>query len=356
MQAGGVGRRQAASGEVVEARSVVLTLRSHTATVGIHRSASPAADRAAEADSESTARVPAGSRNGKGLRSIHIGEIAQSALANIPTFRGHSNGRVVVLCYHSIHPVHHYASATPDVFEEHIQWLTQHCDVVPFAAIVERAKNGFGSNPTVAITFDDGFSDNYTEALPILVRHRVPATFFITTGFIDRDPKVIGRLQRLWDAAPHEISGLSWSQIVEMRDAGMEVGAHTVNHPNLEHLGEDAVRYELARSKEILEDRLGESVTSLAYPFGIPRRNFSSTTMRLASSCGFERAAAVHYRRVRATDHAFAIPRLAVTGDSLEMLRAKILGKLDFVGMWQEHAPQWATRMISSSEGADRVL
>jgi peptidoglycan/xylan/chitin deacetylase (PgdA/CDA1 family) len=354
MRAGGVSRGKAPNVELVEPRTDRLTLRLHPATHGT-RSPWTTARRALGRLLKEQSPLAATSHDGKRHHVLHVGEVAQSALAGVPSFSGHVNQRVFVLCYHSIHPVSHHASATPELFEEHLRWLTAHCNVVPFGSVLDRVSDGNGPKPTVAITFDDGYGDNYNEALPILLRYGVPATFFITTGLIDGHPDVIERLQRLWGASSDEISGLSWGQILEMSDAGMEIGAHTVSHPNLEHISDDAVTEELSRSKEILEDRLGVPVTSLAYPFGIPRRHFSPRTMHLASSCGFDRAAAVLYRRVRTTDDAFAIPRLAVTGDSVEMLRAKALGKLDFVGLWQEHAPQWATRMISS-QGANRAL
>jgi peptidoglycan/xylan/chitin deacetylase (PgdA/CDA1 family) len=354
MRTGAVNRRQTANGEFGEPRNGTLTLRSRTATDGIRSVWRIVATRLT-GHLRRQSRLSPSRQNGRRHHTIHVGEVAQSALASIPSFSNHANRRVFVLCYHSIHPVNQHASATPELFDDHVRWLTMHCDVVPFGDVLEHVRRGGGNKPTVAITFDDGYTDNYTEALPILLRYRVPATFFVTTGLIDGDPRVIGRLQRLWDAAPHEISGLSWDQILEMREAGMEIGAHTRSHPNLEHISEDAGMEELSVSKQVLEDRLGQRVTALAYPFGVPRRHFSHRTIKLASSCGYERAAAVLYRRVRITDHALAIPRLAVTGDSIEMLRAKALGKLDFVGLWQEHAPQWATRMISS-EGANRVL
>jgi peptidoglycan/xylan/chitin deacetylase (PgdA/CDA1 family) len=354
MGVGGVSRPKTASGEGGEPREDSLTLRSQAATDGIH-SRKAVSRRLFGRLFKNGSRVSGNSHNGRRHHAFHVGEIAQSVLASIPSFANNVNQRVLVLCYHSIHPVYNHASATPELFDEHVRWLTSHCDIVPFSTVLERVGSDSGTRPTVAITFDDGYRDNYREALPILRRYGVPATFFITTGLIEGDSSVIGRLHRLWGADPDEIEGLSWEEIFEMRDAGMEIGAHTVNHPNLQHISEDAVVEELSRSKEALENRLGHAVTSLAYPFGVPRRHFSSRTMQLASSCGFLRAAAILYRRVRTTDHAFAIPRLAVTGDSVEMLRAKALGKLDFVGLWQEHAPQWATRMISS-ESTHRTL
>jgi peptidoglycan/xylan/chitin deacetylase (PgdA/CDA1 family) len=286
------------------------------------------------------------SRNG---HTLNIGRIAQTLLANLPTKAAHADERVVVLCYHSIHPSNHFASATPELFEQHIRWLRAHCDIIPFAQTLERRDEGNGGRPAVAITFDDGYVDNHAQALPILVSAGAHATFFITTGLIDRDERVIARLKRLWNAPAEEMVGMTWLQVIELRDAGMDIGAHTVTHPNLGDLSEQAVSFELSRAKQLLEDHLRQRIVSLAYPFGVPQRNFSQQTMRLARDVGYERAAAILYRNIRSFDHEMAIPRLAVTGDSIAMLKAKIQGKLDPFGFYQEHAPRWVVSILSHS-------
>jgi peptidoglycan/xylan/chitin deacetylase (PgdA/CDA1 family) len=292
------------------------------------------------------------SRNG---HRSNIGRMAQTLLANLPTRAARVNERVVVLCYHSIHPSNHYASATPDLFEQHVRWLRVNCDIVPFAQALERRDEGNSGRPTVAITFDDGYVDNHTHALPILANAGAHATFFITTGLIDREHEVVARLQRLWDAPAEEVVGMSWKQVTELRDAGMDIGAHTHSHPNLADLSEQAASFELSRSQELLEDHLGQRIASLAYPFGVPQRNFSRETMRLAGDIGYERAAAILYRNLRSFDHAMAIPRLAVTGDSIAMLKAKIQGKLDLFGFYQEHAPQWVASIVSHSHNGTGI-
>jgi peptidoglycan/xylan/chitin deacetylase (PgdA/CDA1 family) len=292
-----------------------------------------------------------GSRNG---HTFNIGRMAQTLLANLPTKAAHANERVVVLCYHSIHPSNHYASATPELFEQHVRWLRVHCDIIPFAQALQRRED-IGRRPAVAITFDDGYEDNHTHALPILVKAGAYATFFITTGLINREERVIARLQSLWDAPAEEVVGMSWRQVTELRDAGMDIGAHTHSHPNLADLSTQAASFELARSKGLLEDRLGQQIMSLAYPFGVPHRNFSQQTMRLAREIGYERAAAILYRNLRSFDHPMAIPRLAVTGDSIAMLKAKIQGKLDLFGFYQEHAPQWVASILSHSHNGTEI-
>src|SRR5947208_12265236 len=77
--------------------------------------------------------------------------------------------REVVLCYHSIHPSRQIASADPDLFRRQLDWLGEHCDVVTLDEILTRARAADGSRrPAVALTFDDGYEDNFTHAYPLL--------------------------------------------------------------------------------------------------------------------------------------------------------------------------------------------
>ena len=99
--------------------------------------------------------------------------------------------RRVVFCYHSVHPHRPNLASTPEVFERHLQWLNEHCRIVSFADLIGQANVGPTDKTVAAITFDDGYDDNYSHALPLLLRYRIPATFFITAGFVERDPAVV---------------------------------------------------------------------------------------------------------------------------------------------------------------------
>jgi peptidoglycan/xylan/chitin deacetylase (PgdA/CDA1 family) len=112
------------------------------------------------------------------------------------------------------------------------------------------------------ITFDDGYEDIYSHAFPILSKFGFSACVFVVTGYV-------GRLDD-WDyhVGRQKKRHLSWKQIVEMAKAGFEFGSHTVNHPDLTRIERKFLRYELRRSKESLEQRLGRKVNFLSYPFG----------------------------------------------------------------------------------------
>lgn len=266
-----------------------------------------------------------------------------SALARVPQLT-RSKRRVVVLCYHSVHPSEEFPARTsPELFEQHMGWLRAECDVIPFTRIRADA-SGYSARPTVAVTFDDGYADNYTHALPILLRFEIPATFFVSTGLVERHPEVIEA--RSWRGWRNDDSTLTWEQIVDMRRLGMDIGSHGHTHRSFGSLGDEEVFSDLSTCKQILEDRLGEPITSMAYPSGRPRRDFSPRTTHLARAVGYEHGATILLRRVKATDGPLSIPRFPIAADSLDMFRAKVWGRMDLVGVLQEQAPLWMFRVV----------
>ena len=120
----------------------------------------------------------------------------------------------------------------------------------------------------VAITFDDGGRDNYTVAFPILQRHGFCATFFVITG-------VVGN--RLC---------MDWSQLRTMCAAGMAIESHTVDHPDLRHLGAARLAEELTVSRVTLARELGEDARILSYPQG----RYNETVMAAAAAAGYRAA------------------------------------------------------------------
>ena len=98
--------------------------------------------------------------------------------------------------------------------------------------------------------------DNHSHALPLLAKHGLPATFFLTTGYIARDPEVISRFQMLRRTSFEELEPLTWSQVSDLIGAGMEIGAHTYSHPNLTRIHGNKLRQEIAHSAKFLEANL----------------------------------------------------------------------------------------------------
>jgi peptidoglycan/xylan/chitin deacetylase (PgdA/CDA1 family) len=258
--------------------------------------------------------------------------------------------RRLVFCYHSVHPHRPFISTTPELFERHMQWLSERCRLVSLTDLMSNGNTSHLGKPLAAITFDDGYEDNHSYALPILAKHGVPATFFITAGFVEQDPVVHQRFQQLlgWDAA--DIVPLNWTQVRELRASGMDIGSHTYSHPNLARLTGGETELELRRSRDVISDRLGAAVDLFAYPFGKPRVHFTSTTTDIARATGYRLAAAVTFRGVLPSDPLLGIPRFFTDGDSLAKLEAKIQGAYELIGWWQDHAPLSVMRIISPQD------
>lgn len=254
-------------------------------------------------------------------------------------------GRRVVLCYHSVHPSGRLASVAPGLFGEHLDYLQQHCAVVPLAEITRSVPADEG-RPRVAVTFDDGYLDNYLYALPLLAQRGLEATFFVSVGLVERDPEVVERLARMWGVGRGELEPLSWPQIAELLGAGMEVGSHTWGHTNLAQVDEDVATVELARSKDTLEQRLGRRVAAVAYPFGMPRRHFTRETVAIAARVGYSLGAIVLPRGVTTSDHPLALPRFPIGGEPVERLAAKVRGDIDWHGLVHERLPAPLSRAL----------
>jgi peptidoglycan/xylan/chitin deacetylase (PgdA/CDA1 family) len=268
--------------------------------------------------------------------------------AHMPPWR--ATRRAVVLCYHSVHPSRSIRSATPSDFERQIEWLQEHCEIVPYRTISKSPSSSSDGRPFVAITFDDGYEDNHRYAFPILAAQGVLATVFVTTGLIDGDEDVVAGFSRAWGVSADQVQGMTWSQVSEMHLAGFDIGAHTRTHPVLTRLDEADAMDEITSSRTAIEDHIGKAVSLFAYPFGKPREHVSERISRIVAELGFESAATVLYRGVRHDEDPMSIPRFPITRDSMEIFSGKIRGRLDAIGLWQTHAPPWL------GESARRIL
>lgn len=251
--------------------------------------------------------------------------------------------RRVVFCYHSVHPDRPYPSTTPALFEAHVAWLNAHARIVSLDELIRLPDGG----PAVALTFDDGYEDNHAHVLPILSRHGVTATFFVTTGLVGRDPMVLARFSELWRCGPDDVVPMSWTQVRELRSSGMSIGTHTLTHPNLARLSDREAADELRIAREIVSERLSENIDLVAYPFGKPRVHVTRATMALARASGHRLAASITFRAVPYPARRYAIPRFFADGDSLAKIHAKLRGDYDPIGWWQERVPMPLMRFVS---------
>ena len=168
-----------------------------------------------------------------------------------------------VLSYHSV------AESEVASFEAQVKFLKINYTIVSLEELARGVQEGTLEGRHVALTFDDGFLDNYTNAFPVLRRLSIPATFFVSTQFIDESGDAeaearfcVGRLRVPWCPA------MNWGQLKAMRDSGCSVGSHTLRHTRLAGLGEAELMEEVTASKEKIEGILGAPCLHFAHPFG----------------------------------------------------------------------------------------
>ena len=209
----------------------------------------------------------------------------------------------------------------PQVFAAHMAYLHDHgytpITVTQLAIAMTDSSVRLPDQPVV-LTFDDGFADFYTGALPALKRYGFAATLYITTGFV-------GKASRwLYREGEGERPMLTWSQIAEISASGIECGAHSHSHPQLDTLPLGAAHDEISRSKSVLEQHLGRPVQTFAYPHGYD----SPAVRRLVQQAGYSSACAVKYAMSALTDDRFALARIIVTADTdVESFSGLLVGR-----------------------------
>ena len=115
---------------------------------------------------------------------------------------------------------------------------------------------------SIAITFDDGFADNYENAFPVLQEYGFPATVFVVS-------RLVGRTNEwMREEGYPKRKLLDWSRLREMSINGVTVGSHTAAHASLTDMDTESARHEIINSKSELEDALGKPVHFFAYPYG----------------------------------------------------------------------------------------
>jgi peptidoglycan/xylan/chitin deacetylase (PgdA/CDA1 family) len=171
-----------------------------------------------------------------------------------------------VLVYHSIssppEPLPADADISPERFEQQLRWLSRRRQVVTLDATLRSST----SRSSVAITFDDGYRDNLTVALPLLERFQMPMTLFVVAGFLGRD------------------GYLSESDLREIsRHPLVTIGAHGLWHRHFNRLTREDARFELTESRQLLSKITGRAVDLLAWPYG----ECNAELELLSAECGF---------------------------------------------------------------------
>jgi peptidoglycan/xylan/chitin deacetylase (PgdA/CDA1 family) len=220
---------------------------------------------------------------------------------------------IPILMYHSISS---YASprfrpciVSPETFNQHLSYLDQ-CHYSPITVtqfVQAMAREGDGLPPRpVILTFDDGYADFYTSAFPALQRHVFTATLYVATAFVGGTSRW---MQHIGEGLRPM---LTWAQLAEINANGIECGAHSHTHRPLDMLPPSVAHEEIVRSKELLEEYLGQPVSSFAYPYGY----YSAHVQQIVQAVGYVSACAVKLALSSLYDDPYALARLAINPDT----------------------------------------
>jgi len=256
-------------------------------------------------------------------------------------------------------------------FDRLMGFFAKNFNVLPLAEAVNRLKAAILPRRACCITFDDGYADNLTIALPILEKYRLPATVFVASGYLDGkrmfndividaiahakvevldlrslelgiyqltnvDEKlaaVSAILERIKYSQPElrnqqvqeivKAAGcgplsqnimLTSDQLRELSNRGIEIGGHTCNHPILTSLDDEEALNEIVVGKQQLEAIIGKPVTSFAYPNGKPGRDFAPRHVELVKQAGFTLAVTTAHGVADAYSDVFQLPRFTPWG------------------------------------------
>lgn len=279
-----------------------------------------------------------------------------------------NNARLSIAIYHRILEENDDllgVNANAINFDLHVKYLAEHFSLLPLHEAIQRLQDGTLPSRAACITFDDGYADNAEVALPILQKHGVSATFFVATGFInggimwndvviewmrrvsvdtlDLTDVGLGRhvinapaqrqealfsllntlkylpyeerkfkIDQLCSLIPISLPDnlmMTSEQIIKLHRAGMGVGGHTVNHPILARLTNDAVHSEIAENKETLESIIKAPVRFFAYPNGKPNQDYMPDHIEIIRNIGFEAAFTTAWGAAKIDSDLYQLPR-----------------------------------------------
>lgn len=295
--------------------------------------------------------------------------------------------RLFILEYHAVDPGREAEGKVSLArFRGHLEWLGARFRCLTVADAAIRLRGGLDED-LAAITFDDGYADNARVAFPALRETKVPATVYLATGFLDgrelwfdvarrglaeaeRQPakaaalelfakvaleEVLGRwptaltleeaMRRLKDApaadrlaavdALYPLAAgqpsrqpMTWQEARELQGGGIELGAHTVDHPILSKLEEDQQESQIAGSMDRIEKELGERPRTFAMPNG-SQRDYDAATLRILQRLGLLAACTTRRGSNAAGADLLQLRRIGVGSDSVAMLDARLAGFFD---------------------------
>ncbi len=271
-----------------------------------------------------------GSRARRVLRTA-LGAGLTAALRVTGADRAQAGARV--LYYHRIDEELHRSCVTPRAFREQMQFLRNSSyRIVPLGTLLRAFEAGEEFAPrTVAVTFDDGFADNYENAFPVLAELGIPATIFVTTA-------ALGSTLSVLRERPGALPALTWDQVREMLRGPISIGSHTLTHPHLTRISSDALRRELIRSRDVITAETGVETELFCYPHGDMNARVRDA-VRLA---GYRLACSTYPGPVTLASDPLAVPRTFIArDDTLADFARKLSGAYDYLHRGVQFLRRW---------------
>jgi len=205
---------------------------------------------------------------------------------------------VPIIMYHNIdaNSAGSRLSVSPESFKRQMRFLkSQHYNVVKLEDLADIVRSNAFPLKTIAITFDDGYENNYTQAYPVLKSLGLNATIFIVPALVGRD------------------GYLTWDQIVEMSESGViSIGSHSMSHAWLPGLADQELDSEILGSRRSIESHLRREVDAFSYPVG----GFNQGVRDKVIKSGYKIAVATNPGRKYPKHDLFAMKRLRISGTS----------------------------------------
>jgi peptidoglycan/xylan/chitin deacetylase (PgdA/CDA1 family) len=229
----------------------------------------------------------------------------------------HRKPEIRILMYHRVNPGRDisdmHITVTPRAFREQMQWLaSKQWKVIPLSEAFRQINNKSIENPKQAvITFDDGYEDNYTHALPVLKAFCFPATIFLASGKIEVNPEFLN---------PDQISYMQGQKIT--------FGGHTFSHPDLTGISTEKAWEEIYLSKQKLEKMLKSTVDTFAYPYG----RFNAVHCHQLKNAGYQTAVTVAPGGNGGNENRFMLKRTEIANqDTIFDFANKLKGGFDWI-------------------------
>ncbi len=213
----------------------------------------------------------------------------------------------VVVAFHRVHEDRDVYGLSIDrrSFQAYCEFFQRHFKVIPLGEFVAKLERGEPLNRHLAITFDDGYRDNIDNAVPVLERLGLPATFFVVSQWIGSD--IVP-----WWGTHGTPQWMTWDQVRELRRRGFEIGSHTRTHLDLGSITGPVALKEILGGRLELEERLEERVDLFAYPYG-GFQHMADSNRELVKAAGFRCCCSCYGGVTLHGDDPFDLRRIAIS-------------------------------------------